>query len=276
MSFKIVSDSSSNIFEFPGIDYASAPLNLVFNERDHIDTPDLDVDALLDEMQKTKARVTSSCPNIGDWLRAYEGGKDIFVVTITGSLSGGYGTAVEASKVYIKENPDARIHVFDSLSTGPEMRLIIEKISELCQKELSFDAIVSEINGYMKKTHLIFCLSSLANLARAGRVSPAKAKIAGVLGIRVLGEASEEGTLRELHKIRGEDKALALMLKEMELRGYQGGKVRISHTHNAAAADKVCALIKEKFPESDVIIQKNAALCSYYAEEGGVLLGFEA
>lgn len=276
MNYKIVSDSASNVFNLSGTDYAYAPLKLLFNDKENIDTPELDVDAMLDEMLSTRARATTSCPNVGEWLEGYEGGDCIFATTITSNLSGSYNAAVQAKNEFLTRYPDKKVHVFDSLSAGPEIRIIIEKIEELILKGLEFEEIVEQVNEYMKRTHLVFCLSSLSNLARAGRVHPAKAKIAGVLGIRIIGKASDVGTLEELHKVRGEDRALEVLAKEMFEAGFKGGKVRIAHTRNVTAAEKLAKIIREKYPESDIQIEKNAALCSYYSEEGGLLVGYES
>ena len=62
------------------------------------------------------------------------------------------------------------------------------------------------------------------------------AKIAGVLGIRVVGKASDEGTLQQLHKCRGETKAIISIWDEMKKHGYHGGKVRLAHCFNPQMA----------------------------------------
>ncbi len=275
MVFKIVSDSSSNILSMENVAFASAPLSLVFNDKEHIDTATLDVDAMLCEMKETRTRVTSSCPNVGQWLDAFEGSDCIFALTLTGALSGSYNAAMQAREEFLKKYPEKHVHVFDTLSTGPEMRLICEHLHQLISEGAGFDEIVKDTEEYMKKTHLSFCLSSLDNLARAGRVSPIKAKFAGILGIRVIGKASDEGTLRDEAKVRGEEKAIAALLEHMKENGFDGGKVRIAHTHNEAGAKRLRELILTQFPKCDIQIEKNRALCSYYAEEGGILVGYE-
>ena len=118
-------------------------------------------------------------------------------------------------------------------------------------------------------------LQSLKNFAANGRVSPAVAKIAGVLGIRVIGKASEQGTLEPTNKCRGDEKSLATLLENMKASGLCKGKVRIAHNHNEAAAVQMKAHIEAAFPQSDVQIHICRGLCSYYAEKGGLLIGFE-
>ena len=276
MNYKIVADSASNVFEVQGVDYSVAPLKIICGEKEYVDLPGLDVSAMTDELIESKTAASTSCPNVSEWLDAFSGADCVFAVTITSNLSGSYNAAVRAGEEYVKANPSARVHVFDTLSAGPEMRLVIEVLTSLCQNGTGFDEIVNEINNYMKKTHLLFCLESLTNLARAGRVRPAMAKLAGILGIRVVGKASEEGTLEEVRKTRGAEKGIASVMSEMLSTGFDGGKVRIAHCRNEAAAETLRSVILSAFPESDVRIEECAALCSYYAEVGGYLVGYES
>ena len=137
------------------------------------------------------------------------------------------------------------------------------------------DAIETKVKEYTKHTHLLFSLESLRNLANNGRVSPAVAKIAGVLGIRVVGKASDEGTLEQLHKCPGERKAMSTVYSEMKKEGYRGGKVRIDHCFNDGAANLLCELIKNDYPDADVIADQTRGLCTFYAELGGMMIGYE-
>jgi fatty acid-binding protein DegV len=101
------------------------------------------------------------------------------------------------------------------------------------------------------------------------------AKIASILGIRMVGRASTVGTLEPVYKPRGEQKAMETMLQLMEEDGYKGGRVRIHHCCNLPSAERLKQAILEKFPKASIIIHKTGALCSYYAERGGMLVGFE-
>ena len=161
------------------------------------------------------------------------------------------------------------------LSAGPELVVIAEKLRELIKAGKAFDEIGAGIRSYMKRTRLIFTLESLNNMAQNGRVSPLVAKACGLLGIRIVGQASSEGTLQPLHKSRGTAKALKIMLAEMKKNGYQGGKVRIVHCQNEAAAQEFRKLILGEFPEGDVTVGPMTALCSFYAEAGGLMIGYE-
>ena len=118
-------------------------------------------------------------------------------------------------------------------------------------------------------------LKSLTNLANNGRVSPAVAKIAGLLNIHVVGIASEVGTLEQKEKARGEKKGIAAMKSIMEALNYVGGKIRIDHCFNLEGAQQLKDLMLAAFPNADILIGENYGLCSFYAEKGGILVGFE-
>ncbi len=72
------------------------------------------------KLRTYKGRTSTSCPNISDWLTAYEGADEVYVVTITGTLSGAYNAALLAGEEYEQNHEGARVFVLDSLSTGPE------------------------------------------------------------------------------------------------------------------------------------------------------------
>lgn len=275
MKFKIISDSSSNIFEFTAIDYASVPLKICTQAKEYIDDAQLDVANMVDEIKKQSGRSGSSCPNTQEWLDAFEGADSIFALTITSNLSGSYSAAAQAAEEYMKTHEGTRVCVLDTLSTGPEMALIIEKLHELISAGKEFEAIEAEIRAYMRHTHLFFALKSLTNLARNGRVNPAMAALAGVLGICVVGKASDEGTLEQLHKCRGEKRALKIILDDMKQLVFRGGKVRIDHCMNPESAEMLRNMLLSEFPECDVQIGTCKGLCSFYAEKGGFLIGFE-
>lgn len=275
MDYKIIADSSADLLEFDGVCFESVPLKIITGEKEYIDCESLDVSGMIDDLRRYKGESKSSCPNMGEWKEAFGEHENIFCVTITSNLSGSYNAAEMAMQDYLSEHPDRNGYVIDTLSVGPEAVLIIEKLQELISSRLHFDEIKSKINEYKTRTHLIFSLESLRNLANNGRVSFAVAKIAGILGIRVVGKASNEGTLEITDKARGNDRALGDIFKNMLHTGYSGGKVRIHHCRNISAANALAQMIREKFSRATVFIQETRGLCSFYAESGGLLVGYE-
>ena len=274
MTMKIVADSSANLLTFEGVPYASVPLKILVGDREFVDDAALDTGEMLTCMENYDGKSGTACPSVGEWLEAFGDADRVFTVAITSNLSGCHNAAVQAKAVY-EEDGDRKVCCLDSLSTGPEMVLIVEKLKELIDAGLSFEEIETRIREYMKKTHLIFMLESVDNLAKNGRVSPLIAKAVGFLNIRIVGKASDEGTLQQLHKCRGEKKGIETMLMEMENHGFTGGKVRINHAHNPKAAEALLNLVRSKYPDIEATVAPMTGLCCFYAERGSVMIGFE-
>ena len=118
-------------------------------------------------------------------------------------------------------------------------------------------------------------LQSMKNLANNGRVSHVAAKVAGILGIRALGKASDRGDLEMLEKCRGERNSLEAIINNLKSLGYKGGKIRISHCFNENFGNSVKEKLIQEFGKLDVKLYNCRGLCSFYAELGGILIGFE-
>ena len=275
MKTKIVVDSSSNLYALPGVDFACVPLKIITDHEEYHDDGTLDAVGMATTLRTYKGKTSTSCPNVGDWLAAYEGADEVYAITITGTLSGSCNAAQLAAEEYQQENPGKRVFVLDSLSTGPEQVLLAEHLRDELAAGKEFDAVCEEMLRYHKHTHLLFSLESLANLARNGRVKPAVAAVARMLGIRVIGQASDAGDLEVLCKTRGEHGALERMVLEMKAHGLTNGRVHIDHCCNAAAAERLKHMVHAVFPEAKVEVGSCGALCSYYAEYGGLMVGYE-
>ncbi|WP_337523965.1 DegV family protein [Catenibacterium sp.] len=275
MKRKIVADSSCDMWELNGVDFAVAPMTISTDNKHYVDNQKLDVRLMSEDLAKYKGISHTACPSVGSWLDCYEGYDEVFVVTLTGSMSGTYNSAMTAKGIYEEENENVKVHVFDSLSTGPEMRLLIEKLKEMIEEDLTFEEIVEKGQDYLNHTRLFFALKSLHNFAMNGRVSKAVASAIGVLNISIFATASEEGTIQQISKCRGEKKVVKSMIEHLENAGYHGGKVRISHADNLKLAHNVRDKILELYPHADIIVYPMGGLCTYYAEIGGLLVGCE-
>ena len=227
MKTRIVVDSAASLYALDGVDFACVPLKIITDHEEYHDDGTLDAVGMATTLRTYKGKTSTSCPNVGDWLAAYEGADEVYAITITGTLSGSCNAAQLAAEEYQQENPGKRVFVLDSLSTGPE------------------------------------------------QVKPAVAAVARMLGIRVIGQASEAGELDVICKTRGEHGALERIVLELKEHGYTNGKVNISHCGNPAAAERLKHMIEAVFEGARVVVTECGGLCSYYAELGGLLIGYE-
>ncbi|MBQ3253144.1 MAG: DegV family protein [Acholeplasmatales bacterium] len=275
MSIKIIADSSSDVLEINNINVKNVPLKIVTKDKEFIDDDSLDIKEMVNYLDNYKGKSGTSCPSTGEWLESFQDYKEIICITITGTLSGSYNSACLAKKIYEENYPDRKVFVYNTLSAGPEIMLIIEKASELISQGKTYDEVCESITKYSEKTGLLFMLESMKNLANNGRVKPLLAKMAGLFGIRVIGKASDKGDLEEIAKCRGEKKSLEALVKILKKEGYKGGKLRIAHVFNEEVSKKLQDLIKNAFQNAQIAINRCRGLCSFYAEKGGLLIGFE-
>ncbi|WP_314830437.1 DegV family protein [uncultured Streptococcus sp.] len=279
MTWKIIADSGCDFREMAHLakdtQFESVPLTIQVENEIFVDDKQLDIDLMMEKMYASSAASKSACPSPDDYLKSFEGADKIFVVTITGTLSGSNNSAQVAKKIFLEEHPDAQIHVIDSLSAGGEVDLLVTKLNELIQQDLSFDEVVEVISRYQEKTKLLFVLAKVDNLVKNGRLSKLLRTVVGLLNIRMVGEASQTGTLELLQKARGSKKALASAIEELLKAGYKGGRLIIAHRNNEKFCQQFSQLIQEKYPQAQIETIPTSGLCSFYAEEGGILMGYE-
>lgn len=274
MAFRIVSDSSCNVLSISGANYATVPMKVVA-AKEYVDDQNLDLAGMVSDLQKYNGKSGSSCPNVGEWLDAFGEEEEIFAVTITKYLSGSYNSAREAAQEYMEEYPGRKVFVIDSLSAGPQMAMIVDRLLECHANGDDFEATKEKILAYGNHIHTLFCLESMMNLARNGRTSMTVAKIAGLLGIRVVGDV-QGGQITPVHKPRGTKKATDALFAMMKERGFRDGNIlRIAHCFGEASALALRDLVLAEFPNTKFILERTTALCSFYAEAGGLMIGFE-
>ena len=275
MRYQIVSDSSSNIFRMEGVSYTTVPMKIIAGEKEYVDTESLDVRGMVDDLKAYKGKSGSSCANAQEWLEAFGDADMVFGITISRNLSGSFNAAQQAAQDFAEEHPDKKIHIFDSLSAGPEMAMVAEKIVELVNKGLTFEQIVAQVREYQNHCHILFCLESMNNLARNGRVNPAVAKIASVLGIRACGDA-QNGQIVPTQKPRGQKKATETLAAMVRERGFTNSSwLRIAHCFGEEQARLLIEALKKDFPNARYTVEPTGALCSFYAEEGGLMIAME-
>ena len=272
--FKLIVDSSSNMVNDPAHNVEVVPLTISFGGKDYIDDQNLNIQEFLSDMNKNQVAGKTTCPSIQAWLDALEGTEKAIIVTMTSGMSGTFSSALQAKNMYEEKNPSSQIIVVDSRSAGPELTIVLHGIEKMIQGDIRFVDLEEEIAEFRMHTHLLFILQSLHNLSLNGRVSPAAAKIAGLLKINLIGTASKDGKLEPLTKARGMKKAIRELLKYMKDDNYHGGEVIIDHCENEKDAETIKEKLQAEYPDAQITIRPMHGLCSFYAEEGGLMIGF--
>ena len=278
MDWLIVSDSSCEIRTLetaPGVRFALVPFKIRIGQREYVDLPTLNTHAMLDAMTAFNGASTTACPSPEEWAAWYETADNIIALTISSNLSGSYNAAMAARQMVLEAHPDKNIFVLDTLSDAGALAAAAELANKRIAEGAEFDEICAELKRYNDAGHIMFALASFENLAKNGRVNRVVGFLAGKLNMRVLGRRTADGKIDFFYKTRGETRVLAKILEEMAETGFDGTRtVYISHCSNANAARLLRHGIRAKWARADVRVLPCAGLCSFYAQDQGIIITY--
>ena len=276
--YKIVIDSCGELSEELKADghFSNVPLEL---DVDGYQITDDETFNQKDFLQRVKAAIhspKSSCPSPERYMGAYEGeAEHVYVVTLSGKLSGSYNSAVLGAKLYNEEHEEnKKIHVFNSKSASIGETLIGLKVQELEENGLSFEDVVEQVEEYIASMNTFFVLETLETLRTAGRLSNLKALVANTLNIKPVMGSTKEGTIQQLGQARGMKKALTKMIQDM-LKVTKNCENRIlahSHCNGPERAQFVKETIEKMAKFKKILIVNTAGVSSMYANDGGVII----
>lgn len=278
MKFKVIADSCCDLNEElrESKNISLVPLTIHIGDKVYVDDANLDISELLRAMKESDTAPKTASPSPGDFIKEYEEGKNIFVVTLSSMLSSTYDHAMMAKKMVLEELPNKFIHVFDSLSASVGETLVSLKILETLKDEQNPYKIVEKVNEYIKSMKTFFVLESLENLIKAGRISSLKGKLASLLSIKPIMRGTEDGEIALVENIRGSKKAL---MRLIEIIGEQGVKLEdkilgIAHCNCLDKALKFKEEIQQRYNFKDIIIVETSGISTVYANEGGIVIAF--
>lgn len=277
MSYKIIVDSCGELFDDMKADgrFQSVPLELEVDGYHVVDDESFDQLEFIRRVKESRHSPKSSCPSPQRYVEAYLGeAEHVYVVTLSGKLSGSYNSAELAKKLYLEEHKEKQIHVFDSCSASIGETLIAEKIQESEEAGKSFEEVVAETEKYIKDQQTFFVLETLDTLRKNGRLSNLKAWVAGALNIKPVMGSTPEGTICQLGQARGMAKALDYMVNEIVKRTKECEKkiLSIAHCNCPERAKQVKEKLEKLAKFKDIRIVDTAGVSTMYANNGGVIV----
>lgn len=280
MDYKIISDSSCDLTKEyeKKLDIDFVPFKIDVEDKTFVDDDDLDVQYFIQEMVKSKEAIKTSCPSPNEYLEAmkkYAHLKGIFLLTISSKLSGSYNAAMTAVNIFKSENPDTKVHIFDTKSASAGQTNIAIKIKEIIDTGIDFDEIVKKGEAFIDELHTFFVLESLDNLLKNGRIKKTTGLIANMLNIKPVMRAVD-GEIELYEMNRGFKKALSKMAETVEKFGgnVEEKRLTISHVNALEKAKLLEEKIREKYNFKEIIITPTKGLASGYAYDGGIVIGY--
>ena len=275
---RIVADSSCDLNDKikSEVEITLVPLTLALGDRQFRDDETLDVGKMLDAFGASKEVPKSSCPSPQDFIDAYTPEGSVFVVTITAALSGTYNSAVLARDLFLQDNPNKFIHVFNSKGSSVKETLIALKLDELIKKKLNENEIVKEVNHYIDNMFFYFQLGSLDTMIKNGRISKMKGIIANALNIKPILTVDDNGEVQLVENVRSEKKSIQYFIDLIgnSCNNYSERILAIAHCEALEKAEKIKSEVESKYKFKDIQIIPMRGLSSTYTNRGGIILGF--
>ena len=232
-----------------------------------------------DFLRRVKESVTgpkSACPSPDEYMKSYEGDADhVYVVTLSGKLSGSYNSAELGKNLFEEEHPgEKKIYVFNSRSASVGETLIGMKVQECEEAGMSFEEVVAATEKYITSMNTFFVLETLETLRKNGRLTNLKAFIANTLNIKPVMGSTEEGSICQLGQARGMNKALDKMIQDViaKTKNCENRVLAISHCNCPERAKAVKEKIEKRAKFKKIIVTDTAGVSTMYANDGGVII----
>ena len=277
MSFKIVADSCCDLTSQMEQDpcFVKVPLSIRSNGSVFIDDHTLDQADLLWAMRQSEEAPSTSCPAPQDYLDAFQGADDIYVVTLSALLSGSHNAAAQARNLWLEDHPGANIHIFNSCSASAGEVLVALKLQELAEAGLDFTTVVSRTSTYISEMNTLFVLETLDNLRKNGRLTRTQALVTSTLRIKLLMGSTPEGEICKKGQAMSIKQALSKMAAMMAADpGHAGRRLCIVHCNCLDRAFHLKELVQKQCKFSEVIIGETGGISTVYANDGGVIAAY--
>ena len=182
------------------------PLNTIADGVEYHDTVDIDAEKLC-ELMRNGAKISTSTPTIGEieeyFDRLFEETKADVIIHFT--ISSELSSMFSLFTTVCEERYGDKVKVIDSHSICCFMANQVLYAKQLVEEGLDVDEIIEKVSELKDKESVIFIPESLEYLKRGGRISPAVATIANLIGVLPIltfkdGVVGKQGVTRTVKK----------------------------------------------------------------------------
>lgn len=230
------------------------------------------------QLLRSGGMATTSAVNVADYTAALEPllqeGKDVLLLVFSSGLSATYQSSVIAVEELREKYPDRKLFTVDTLCASLGQGLLVWHAVEQKRKGASIEAVRDWVEE--NKLHLChwFTVDDLHFLKRGGRISAATAVVGSMLSIKPVLHVDDEGHLINVGKARGRAASLTALVDKMEETAIDVDTVFISHGDCLADAEKVKAMVEERFGTQKVVINHIGPVIGAHAGPGTLALFF--
>ncbi len=280
--FTIVTDSSADLpaglVQELGVEVI--PLAFTIQGKTYRNYPDdreMDPKAFY-QMLRSGEVATTSAANAFEFTSAVEpilqAGRDVLILAFSSGLSTTCQSAQLAAQELSEKYPERKVYAVDTLAASLGQGLLVW----LAAQEKNEGRDIEEVREWVEENKLRLChwftVDDLHFLKRGGRISAATAVVGSMLSIKPVLHVDDEGHLINVGKARGRAASLTALVDKMEETAIDVDTVFISHGDCLADAEKVKAMVEERFGTQKVVINHIGPVIGAHAGPGTLALFF--
>lgn len=201
-------------------------------------------------------------------------GKDVLILTFSSGLSGTSGSFSIAARDLKEEYPNQKILVVDSLCASMGQGLFVDYVRKKADEGGAIEDVAEYAEGL--KLHIChqFTVDDLFHLKRGGRVSATAALLGSVLKIKPVMHVNNEGKLIVVGKSLGRKKALHTIVDNLFMQADigEGDPIFISHGDCMDEVEYVIKLIRERYPNTEIVVNYIGAVIGTHSGAGTIAL----
>lgn len=272
----IVVDSTADLSEGLAADpnLSMVPLNVHFGEETYRDWVDLKPNEFYQRLVRAERLPTTSQPSVGAFIDEYTRLRTqfekVFSLHLSAKLSGTFESATLAQREV------SGVTVIDSEMATMGVALLARQILALLDQGTTEPKIMDYADRFRRESGRLFLLGSLEYLQKGGRIGRATGLAGSLLHIKPL-LTFEDGIVHPYKKVRGEQKALAVMKEYFLEKTHPGSKVAVAIAHGEAPkrVDDVIELLSGTDRDVHVVLRGQVgAVIGTYAGPEAVALFF--
>ncbi|MCI6682100.1 DegV family protein [Parafannyhessea umbonata] len=210
MATRIITDSASDIVDFPNPNLTVLPMTVAFGDTVYHDGVDLTHERLFDLLVESDELPTTGAVSPGVFAQAYdearEAGEDVVVVTLSSKVS----ATCQSARLAAEGRGD--VHVVDSLNACIGERVLVEYALMLAERGLPAADIAAQLERARSRVHMLALLDTLEYLRRGGRIGSAAAAAGALLALKPV-ITMANGEVELLGKARGSKNARNLLVE---------------------------------------------------------------
>jgi uncharacterized protein len=234
------------------------PVRVYFGSENYLDKVTITPSEFYARFSVTDVAPKTSQPPPADFTQVYENvathAGSIVSVHLSSALSGTYQAAIVGARPVERTGIE---HV-DSRNVTVGLGLVVRAAAEAAASGRNAETVARIAREASERVRTFVAVPTLKHLVRGGRVSPLRGLIARLLGLLPILAVNRAGTAEAAAKARGYAaacrKMMKLLFEEAGQRESASRRFGIAHCDAEERAEELARQIRERYPESDVMI----------------------